>query len=130
MGLRPRGTAVSGATRSPEDQKVLRNLGDANVMQRGLSLGSGADGSLAGRFDAVFATKVLAAGDVVVELPHALGRKPGWAKLWETENAAGAVGLSVYSEGKDSWTSSTVRVRLSIASGSLAGVKITLLVGG
>jgi hypothetical protein len=126
---RQRGTPISAVTHTPEGQKELRSLGDANLGDRSLSLGSGKDGSLVGSHDAVYVTVPLTdVDDQVVQVSHALGRVPGWATKWELTGPASAV--NVVSDTKSAWTKTTIRVRVVRTSGSLAGARLTLMVGG
>jgi hypothetical protein len=128
---RVRGTAVSGVLHSPEDKRVLTGIGDANIPARGITLGTGKDGTTAGKTDSVYVSAVLVDGDgQVLTLSHALGRVPAWANLWEMHSMTGAALVQSYD--KNAWTKTTIRVRVlkSSGSGSLAGARMTLLVGG
>jgi hypothetical protein len=127
--MAPRGTPISGATRKPEEQQTLRQLGDANAMPRGTSLGSGKAGTFAGKADACFVeVRPGAVASTTLLVPHSFGRVPAWARVHEVIGSP--VGLVVGSVQKDRWTSTTLRVSVSVTSGTLAGVKIKLLVGG
>jgi hypothetical protein len=128
---RPRGSAISGALHDAESQRVLRGIGDANIMERGVTLGTGKDGTTAGKTDSVYVSAVLVdAPDQTLALAHSLGRVPGWVTVWEMATSTGAA--LVQSSDKTSWTKTTIRVRVlkSSGSGSLAGARMTLLVGG
>ena len=129
---RVRGSAISGVSHPrADDRRVLENLGDANLMDRGVTLGSGKDGTLAGKTDSVYVSAVLEdAEDKKYSLAHSLGRVPAWANLWEMSSATGAALVQSYD--KTAWTKTTIRVRVlrSTGSGSLAGARMTLLVGG
>jgi hypothetical protein len=126
---RVRGSAVSGVSHSPEDKRVLENLGDANLANRGVSLGTGKGGTAAGKTDSVYVTVPLEdTADQVVQVAHTLGRVPAWATKWELSGPSSAV--NVVSDSKSSWTKTTIRVRVVRTAGSLAGARLTLLVGG
>jgi hypothetical protein len=131
---RVRGSATSEVSHSPEDQRVMTGIGEANFSKRGISLGAGKDGELAGSHDAVYVEKVLEdSADQVLTLPHALGRVPTWATLWELASLPGLIqSAAVQSHDKTAWTKTTIRVRVlrSTGSGSLAGARMKLLVGG
>ncbi len=132
---RVHGSSISRVSHSPEDKRVLENLGDTNLANRGVSLGTGKNGTLAGKTDSVYVNAVLGAtvdsdGAQVLTLSHELGRVPAWANLWEMHSMTGAA--TVQSYDKNSWTKTTIRVRVlkSSLSGALAGARMTLLVGG
>jgi hypothetical protein len=132
---RVHGTSISRVSHTPENKRVLENLGDANLANRGVSLGNGKNGTLAGKTDSVYVNAVLDAaidtdGAQVLTLSHGLGRLPAWANLWEMASTTGSA--TVQSYDKNSWTKTTIRVRVlkSSLSGALAGARMTLLVGG
>jgi uncharacterized membrane protein len=126
---RVRGSAISGVQHRPEDKRVLENLGDANLANRGVSLGTGKNGTAAGKTDSVYVTVSLDdVADKVYTFAHALGRVPAWATKWELTGPTSVV--NVVSDSKSSWTKTTLRVRVVRTAGSLAGARLTLLVGG
>jgi hypothetical protein len=128
---RIRGSAISRVSHDPENKRVLENLGDVNLANRGVTLGSGKNGTAAGKTDSVYVSVVLKdSPDEIYTLSHGLGRVPAWANLWEMASSTGAA--TVQSHDKNAWTKTTIRVRVlrSSLSGSLAGARMTLLVGG
>lgn len=118
---------------SPDDLRRAVNgaLGDANVAQRGLTFGKVAHGEDAGRLDAVYAKIVLKAGVQEYTVPHTLGHVPGFVKLWASRNTTTpASHYDVIGWQHEKWTASSIRVRVRVSEGNLAGGEITLMIGG
>ena len=125
----PHGVPITSPPFSPDLARVLSQLGDANVAERGLTLGGHSDGALAGRIDAIRAIKPLSTGMVEVEVAHALGRVPVEVVAWEVEaGPSNDLVLVVSAVKKSLWTATTVRVKVHAVAGSMTGAKLTLLI--
>ncbi len=125
-----RGTPVP-PNLSAELQQVLGSLGDANCQERGFGHGSYVSGSTVGRRDSVWAFVVLAGSPISVEVPHALGRVPGWAKVHEFVPKEGLDGLpGITSINKSKWTSTTIQIGVHALAGTIDGVTVVLEIGG
>lgn len=127
---RPRGTPVPGAATPDFVAGVLRSgVGDQNLAPRGVGHGVFADGEPVGARDSVYAmVRPTTTGEQVVA--HKLGRVPKWAKVFEVAVGSAGDSIRVQSVNKSLWTDSTIRVTVSLVSGSLAGSTLTLEIGG
>jgi hypothetical protein len=126
-----RGTPAVSPPLTSDLAALLSSLGDVNMSDRGFGF-SLSESGLWGRDDVWCRRVTLKAGDTEIEVPHALGRVPGWAHMLELEsgpsNDSACVATSVK---KPSWTLSTVRVRITaVGAGSIAGARATFLIGG
>jgi hypothetical protein len=126
-----RGTPMGGPPDLGRAHSALQgSLGDANMQDRGLGHGQYADGKNVGSFDSVYAVKNLTAAGTF-DIPHNLGRVPGWARVWEVEHGSDlGAQVQITSIAKASWTRATFRVRVQAIAGSLAGMKVTFELGG
>lgn len=122
----------AGASPSQIAGVVNGGIGDANMQERGLSLGSPSPGALAGKLDAVYASlKTSTAGGNTYDVSHSLGRVPSIVLLVGSENApTPASHYHVIPWERQKWTHSTLRIRVAALVGSLDGGVLTLLVGG
>lgn len=106
------------------------SVGDLNLMKRGTTLGAYRDGEPAGFLDAVWAVLNLTGQEIVVRVPHKLGRTPAWVKCWEVEdvNMGNPGDVGVASVNKSKWSATEIQVRIA-TSGCAGGFRVTLLVG-
>ncbi len=125
----PHGTPVTSPPFSPDIARVLAQLGDANMADRGLTLGGHGNGALVGKLDAVKAIVPLAAGMAEIEVAHVLGRIPVEVVTWEVEaGPSNDLVLVVTAVKKSLWTATTVRVLVHVVAGSMTGAQLTLVV--
>ena len=129
----PRGTPVSEATVKPATAQVLKHIGDANIGDRGLSIGTGVHGSQVGKQDAQYATYRTKAGEQDLIVPHSLGRIPSVVKLQHQEitpQAAANSHLAISLQQRNQWTASTFRARVcATVAGADHDVILTFVVG-
>lgn len=128
---RAKGTPIPNNAELEHVASALRgSLGDVNLQDRGLGHGVYKDGMNVGSRDSVWATRILT-GAGVIDIPHKLGRVPGFAKLHEVlEGVDTTAQVLVRSVDRTKWTVSTFRVRVQAVSGSLSGMTLTFEVGG
>ncbi|MFN0131268.1 MAG: hypothetical protein ACKVW3_01855 [Phycisphaerales bacterium] len=123
-GIPPSTTELQKATPG-----TPRDLGDANMAERGLSFGVVRDGAPVGKIDAVWVVVILPAGFTggPLDVPHKLGRTPSLvAKVMDE----GLGTCSARAINRDGWSPSNVRVDIYFISGSLDNLALTFLVGG
>jgi len=126
---RTHGTPVNDPSIPEAIRDALSQLGDSNMARRGLTFGSGANGSDAGRFDAVFARVGVPAAPANVEVSHALARVPTTVSVWEViSGPSGAVVAIVNSIQKKDWTATTLKIAVIPLAGPTVGAEIVLLV--
>jgi len=122
--------SVEPATRS----NLSRHLGDANLQDRGLGMGSAKSGTLAGKANAVWASVAIKpTTDLAdIEVAHALGTVPVVCRLERVENPLypnAAVSASPIRMSE--WTRTTCRVAVGFGEGGgVAGATLTFYVGG
>lgn len=128
---RSRGTPLHGGAGLGEVVKALtKGLGDANLGERAVGHGTFKDGESVGARDSVYVMTPLSAAGVLT-LPHNLRRVPKWVKVFESTVGNDGVGQAlVSSHNKHLWTATTIQVKVAALAGSLAGIQLTLEVGG
>lgn len=127
-----RGRAVTEAEQG-EAAKFTTKLGDANVAERGFSVGDGTHGTTVGKQDAVYSVYRTKVGDSTnIEVAHNLGRVPKVINLVSQEATPQATANSVVTVtlvNRAQWTSSTFRISLLVGVGAVDNILLTFQVG-
>jgi hypothetical protein len=132
---KPKGALPSAAIDEAVSRALARRLGAANMQDRALGYGRPKHGELAGKQNAVWSEVEIKAADDPsdLEVPHALGSVPVFCTLMFWDNPTTAdVFVAARPVFVHRWTTSTCRVAVAKVSGAgtLAGTRLTFLVGG
>lgn len=115
-----------------EDAVVNRLKGSA-LRDKAIGLGSGIDGTAAGKLAAVYVDVDLTGLSDLgnVDVGHTLGRVPTFCELVEVTNSDGTTrGVQVNPVSKGQWTKTNARVAVVMLSGAQAGTVLKFRVGG
>lgn len=125
-------TGNGGSRLDSLEVDAIRRLSDPQLVDRALGVGSGRDGTLAGKANAIYAdvdlTGVPSLSDVRVS--HRLGRTPVFCTLIEARNAGGAVHPTASPILKNRWNATTCRVAVDMHGGNQAGTVLKFRVEG
>ena len=106
----------------------LKGVQGAHLEDRAIGYGTGKQGALVGKRNAVWALVTLA-GVGEIDVPHALGDVPIFCVLHDWDGPAG-VFLAAKPVNPSKWTKTTCRVEVYAIAGSAAGVVARFQVGG
>ena len=115
-----------------EDAVVKRLKGSA-LRDKAIGLGSGIDGTAAGKLAAVYVDVDITNHPDLgnVDVGHSLGVKPTFCELVEVTNSDGTTrAAQVNPISKSSWTKTNARVAVTMLSGTNAGTVLKFRVGG
>lgn len=129
-----KGTTAAPGLSPSELQAALRQLGDENIVPRGLGDGVMKDGEDMGRQDRVYAIVPLPQpAPATVEVAHKLGRVPAFVRLLTIISPEGATPpphASIAPHQYNKWTATTLRLDVVALAGSLDNCQLYLEVGG
>jgi hypothetical protein len=127
-----RGTS-SPVGSSPDAQRsaLAGGLGDANLQNRALGEGRVQGGEAVGKQDAVYVNLAITSAKSEYDVPHTLGRKPGYCSLVGSANSL-TPGSHYHVNGinRDKWTATNVRISVYVLTGSADSGQLTLRIGG
>lgn len=115
------------------EDRVVDRLRASALRDKSIGLGSGRDGTAAGKLAAVYVDVDLTAHPDLanVDIGHALGRKPTMVELVGIANAALTTPptVSIMHVSPEKWTATNARVAVTIT-GTQAGTVLKFRVGG
>ena len=115
------------------EEAVVNRLKASALREKSIGLGSGTDGTAAGKLAAVYVDVDLTSHPDLtnVDVGHSLGRAPSFCELVEANNSGATVPtVMIQPVSKDQWTPTNCRVSVILTGGAQAGTVLKFRVGG